>query len=230
MEHGAVIAETWQRSCWVLNSSDPLAEFGGPFSPLQKRRWWSAPTCCRQFVPRGNRMTSKMSFFGTETFGSLTQIRSNGRLQCPSRKRVAIVFEMIDRTIGRSARLLTVLACSQRLRRWPFARLSSTVDFLRSNDKEHASSIAVNCLPLDQPEANEELWDFLRWPPPQIRRVSSNRRHQIDRILRVKTLMFMWWQSGILYIASDGRKNHQKGRYMSSTTNKMLPRKGLSWN
>jgi hypothetical protein len=88
-----------------------------------------------------------------------------------------IIFGMIDRAIERSAQLVTALASSQRLRRRPFARLGSTVHLLRSNDEEHVSSIAVNRLPLSQPDANAELWDFLGCPLPHICRARSNRRY-----------------------------------------------------
>jgi hypothetical protein len=132
---------------------------------------------------------------------------------------------MTDRIIRRSAQLATPLACFQKLTRGPFARIGSTVDVPRSNNKEHASSIAVNRLPLGQPNANAELWDFLGYPPLHICRAWFNGRYQIYPILQIKTLLFMWWQSEILYISLGSRINLQKGSYSCSATRKRRPEK-----
>jgi hypothetical protein len=134
-----------------------------------------------------------------------------------------VIFEIIHRAIGRSAELVTALVCSQRLKRRPFARLLSTVDLLRSGDKEHASSITGNRLPLNQPGINAKLWDFLDWPLPHLCRVWSNRRDRIYPMLRIKTPLFIWWQSGILYISSGSRKISKKTGTVASEQAKGCP-------
>jgi hypothetical protein len=67
-------------------------------------------------------------------------------LQQHSEARILIstaFFEMIDRAIGRSAQLVMVLACSQRLRRRPFPRLRSPPDLLQSNASSVPSAVSL---------------------------------------------------------------------------------------